>query len=797
MELRQAREAMEAPDDASYAIPPGDFADLLIEIGEGFKLVHIERSEDRHFVGYYDFQPLLERPLIRERLVSAVVALVGAITGQVDRPNLVLYPADDENRAAVLAREVSARLPRATLKALGRREELRPTSTLWAAGTCATYVDWGVVTARTARLALDEMADAGAGRATFIAIASQLDRESERHLRGLMSIRGRAEAGPPDELPLDSPSAAQVPVAFVPVTRIAATSFTRLGCPLCITVSDFAQYAAEAPSDFLQNHARLKIEVLRARHREDALSTHTDLYGAEMSLVERANLIHVWSVIDRARRSVAGRADLLDLIGDQEASDFELTAASLCRIVAARHDLLHSPPLSESTFRRAVVDAIMSLISPDRGDAFISVPLKQQAIIALRASSKDRLARDLADLVVTNIRSRMVIGEILLAVYSILRRPYYQGRSLMDSLVEGLANADTAATAAYREGHVDRDIAQSIRSLRRSATAITQRRAHRDELSAWAALRGAYREDISYHHHAVNRIAQIGRQLNDLATTIAVYSRDPERILPELERIYAAWDVCLDFLSADVLPFLAPLKNILTARYYREQVREVSVWAGWDALLSSKAITETDLPFGQTLLRLLREPSEFTDPFRSELRSEIEWMQRIFLGMSVPEEPAVEPRRRREALLHRWLSECPSELAKLAPRVREEMLLIGGQEPEGLAAIADHHALRRVRVFLPLPLLQEIAHVVANNIDEHGDVTRTTCRVTVEEAGKEMLIGFISVGTAISAHNVSSPHGGGLTGLAERIAPFGGAVEAFVSGEDFVTTVSLRRWNED
>ncbi len=253
-ELLASQAASEAKDDQRYPISPERLSELLEAHGDGFNLVHVERSEDRHFVGYYDFRTVLADDDLRGELARTVTDRIEALSPP-GYTHIVLYPADDENRAAVLAKDVGERLGAISVQPLERDRWSATVGQMWASGRVATFVDWGVVTARTARVALHQMANAGAVHANFIAVASQLDIETELHLTSLLSIQGRHLKSPAGELSLDPPTVGPVTVAFRPITRIASTAYSRTACPLCRAVSDFAIYAQECPTEFLRTHA--------------------------------------------------------------------------------------------------------------------------------------------------------------------------------------------------------------------------------------------------------------------------------------------------------------------------------------------------------------------------------------------------------------------------------------------------------------------------------------------------------------------------------------------------------------
>lgn len=768
----------------SYDIAPSELADILANHGDGFRLVHIERSEDRHFVGYYDFRTVLADDQLRAAFAEKATLRIRRLTpGGATRSHLVLYPADDENRAAVLAQDVAGRLNAIEVRPLPRDGTPIGPSPLFANGSTATFVDWGVVTARTARRALYELAQAGAAHANFVAIASQLDAETEVHLRGLAAVHGRQALRDTATLPLEEPSDCVTTVAFRPLTRIAATAYSRATCPLCRVVSEFVALAASCPSTLLQNIAEEKVELLRARPRDEALSATSDMYGAELSYAERSSLIRLWSILNRARSSPVDRHALIEVLQARDDPDSDLTAASVCRILAARHDLLHYPPLSDDHFRGLVVEVVLPVLC---GPTRFGFPLavRRQAVVVLRAASKQRFVQEIVSVLSPNIRSRAVVAEVLLATYSIMRRPYYQGSGLMDALVGALNEAQDLVQEAYREGRTDPDVVQAVRSLRRLATTLRTREDSSDAQGAWAALRGAYRDDIREHHHAVNRLGQIGRQLNDFAMKIALASGDPEWIGSELRRIAESWDVCADFLASSVLPYLKPLKDVLLAGYYQNRCGDPVVWSYWSRFLASDA-TEHDLAFGRELSRLLREPSAFGTVARSSLTSEVAWMRAIFLGVRRPTMP-----ERRQTLLYEWIKECPVPLSRFRDCLDSELLMAHSSARPVQLEKGDFDVLGQL-VFLPDGLVQDIANTLVNNVQEHGSLPETETRLSLKGVSDRLIATFQSVGTApgdvIGVQR-------GVEGLRRRVAAFGCQIDICVNGADFETRVSFGRW---
>ena len=236
-------------------------------------------------VGYYDLRALVSDEQNRRKLVELAAAKVIECCSDECPQHTVLFPGDDPGIAEAVAIDVAGCLPGAVARPIARVSgELADNGSDFLSSQHAVFVDWGVVTARTAREAISRMVAAGARQAQFIGIASQLDVESERHLNSLHTVWRPAPA-PLGQLELvvsdlkhasdvsgRSSHDTSVSVSFSCLTRIPSTTYSHATCPLCLAVADFSTLARSAPTDFLRAHAERKVDRLRARPRSAALA---------------------------------------------------------------------------------------------------------------------------------------------------------------------------------------------------------------------------------------------------------------------------------------------------------------------------------------------------------------------------------------------------------------------------------------------------------------------------------------------------------------------------------------------
>ena len=783
-----------------YPLTEQEFSESLEGLGEGFALAHVERSEDRHLVGYYDLRALVSDEQNRRKLVELAAAKVIECCSDECPQHTVLFPGDDPGIAEAVAIDVAGCLPGAVARPIARVSgELADNGSDFLSSQHAVFVDWGVVTARTAREAISRMVAAGARQAQFIGIASQLDVESERHLNSLHTVWRPAPA-PLGQLELvvsdlkhasdvsgRSSHDTSVSVSFSCLTRIPSTTYSHATCPLCLAVADFSTLARSAPTDFLRAHAERKVDRLRARPRSAALAWQGDLYGAVLDRNERSDLIRVWSKIERSRESVVARAELLiDLESMLDAgATGERWSVALCRILAARHDLLHSPPLSYSTFRRLVFDHALRLVVPNPGgQRTLSAPVVQQAVVVLRATSKQGFVDALPQIVGRNLRSRTVLGEALFGAYSILVRNYYPGPSTMAQLVSSLGEAEEMAERGLDGATADPDVLQTVRLLRRQAQLIRSRASASGPVDSWHALRHEYGAEVRDHHHAINRLGQIRRRLDDLVTEEALASSSVADRFAALERIGKLWDVCIDFFSANVLPYFRGVASPLTSEYYRDLVGSREQWRRWEDLVNSAEVDST-LEFGRLLSDLMRDPGAFDASSRAQLQTELEFLARFLLAIRSGGDGDV----RHSNFLATWLEECPTDLATFRECIETEL---AGSEPAGTLRVAE--SMRQVggrhRLFCPDGLLSEAASVVVENACSRSAGEPVLLEFCASERPDATNVVIRSLGTAFRSAEYRTG-GGGIQGLRRRMGAFGVEVGTRRSGSDFETSFAF------
>ncbi len=789
-----------------YPLTPDEFGNRLAALGVGFELVHVERRNARHLIGYYDFQALLAHEEFGPYLASLVVATVQQ-RSPADARHVVLFPARDVAIAGRLAELVAGQLGTPHIYPVSFESDDGLVAST-DSNTTATFVDWGVVTAGTARDAISASSYSGAGHVNTVILASQLDEPTEIHLNALGSVlRERvtlpeaADLGPLEqellrrERPVFSPprNSESVPVAFRCITRLPSITYQHATCPLCLAVSGMSDLLQVAPTAALRQVLFNKVHRLRAQPRESALGRATDLYGATLSVSERQALISVWSLMQRSLSDFAARKELLDLLASVSDSGVSReqrieTASGVCRVIAARHDLVHSPPLSYSEFRAALVDValILAVAEPE-----VEVPagLRRQAVVTLRAASKERYVQALPDLIAANVRHRSVVGETLVGALSILARRYYQRSELMVRLSAALDEA--VEQLGGHRATLDPDLSDSLRTLARQARIYRGQLRVDSDQEAWKELQQAYSPALREHHHAINRLRSITRRLDDLAMHDAIETgEDKAEVLGEILEL---WHRSAGFLSARVLPYVSKLSSRLSSEYYEELVGDPGVWASWLEIVRLDPELG-DLPFGLKLEAFSRAPETFGKSEQRNLLTEARALAQLVLYRGDEKTG-----NRRTALLFKWLDECPTSL----PEIAELFVEYGsraelGRDVELELDVSELSGQAEVSVFLPHGLLEELVSCIVDNM-RHGN-GRLSVSVRRDDSGLKLVAESIdsarsgTSGAGQDDRGAASGSEGGLVGMRRRLQEFDAELNWGTEAENFVTAINMPLW---
>jgi hypothetical protein len=749
--------------NADLPLAPDVFFHALEAAGIGFSVVHVERESQRHLVGYYDFPAMLDHPNVRDLAVSNVAAEIRRRTGTASPDRVLLcYPGDDERSAGELARLVAEVLELDSPRPLPR--PARGVTYPLALGKVVAFIDWGVVTSKTARAVLRGLVEGGATEAHFVAMTSQLDEDGELDLRSIAALHREVPAVGQADLLEKRPTVTEVvPVSFGSVTRVDSTHFTRATCPLCVTVSAMSQVGREIHDPVLASVARDKVGSLRPRTRDQALARPRDLYDMSLTPKERATLIRLWHELHLALTQPWARLQLLTTLRTTDPAERAEVGRALCRIVTARHDLLHSPPLSYRAFRTEIARLALDRVLSDPAS-----PVRRQAIVALRGASKPMFVESLSSIVQANSTRRDVVRELAFSIHSIAARPYYRGAELLERLLAELVQCEDLVRSAPLADDIDPDIRDSVSLLRRSVELeVLRAAADVSPPDAWAELKQSYAPHIELHHHALNTLAVLIRGLKDLATSQAVESDDERRRRSSLDRLVGNWHECAGVVATAILPYLPALRAPLSSAYYRERVASGSDWSRWLRLLKSD-LAEADLDVPVLLNELRADPSAFDEQARQDLEDAAEWLAR-FLLPPLDDRSIGDPRG--GAYLYDWLQECPVRVDQVLEYLKEQAR---GYESDPTIHVDDQQ--RPVRLFVPEGLMRELVDSLIKNKRRHAPEATLLVRVSTNAEAGTATLEFSNESVGDRPADEGPAHGA-LEGVRQRMAPFSAALD--------------------
>lgn len=790
------KEPSTASADLSYDIEEEQLTDLVAGCGVGFYLNHIERSADRHFITYVNVPELLQderaRPLLFDRLSAAVREWLSAQGGGVTR---VWYPADDTAGAGSLASSVSASIGDDAEVVPIPRPSQPETAVVLAPDAGAydahvVFVDWGVVTAGTVRDVGRMAVHSGARSFKCAILTSQLEIFAEAHLREIAAMKSGSGSPPVGTLPFEAGSPNAVPVDFEFLARSPVVAYRGDSCPLCRVSRHLVDMGKDAPTLFLRQHATDKMRVLRPRDREQVLREGVDLYGVPLRPGEAVESFRIRQLVKLSRSRNHPRLALLNELTDVATSRDTRRAVAWVRLLSCEHELLHVPPLSHAKFRDAVAQVAAMLLRP-QGGQLLEAGLRRQAIVALRAASKQAFLEAMPALLEDCIPTRIVVGELLFAAYTILRRPYYHGATVMHQLHAQLLACQEITREAVAAGDIDRDILDTVERLAREATTLVRRGgADMTAVEAWHKLRVEYLPQLDVHNRALGQVNLVRNWLSGPYGRAAADGKVARETV--VDEIAKSWSRCAEFLSSTVLPYLPRVRPMLEGGFYRETTSEED-WERWMELLDGGG-REQDVRFSRLLQRVVGE-RRFTEADRTALEVELQWVQRFLLSS---------PRDSSPATLAGWLQDCPTDLRDIPALALDELGVLRPKLPDVASKISVDAGDNLV--FIPGRLARDVFAQVATNLvkhrnEAHAEPVRVTIDARSVDDGVELVIansgtvprparstgrdGLSIVGT-----------GGGLEGLENRCREFDARLSYGLSDITgwFETRVLLRRW---
>ena len=746
------------------------------------RLGHFERPRRVHFSANIDLEWLFRRDDARERIAEAAAAAAtqalrelddehGSVSG--DDTIAIWYPGAPRSNAHTLAEETWQRLAAAGLPvARPRAAERIATGTVWqtlpvvpdaAPAKRVLIIDFGTLTGTTTTQLVQHAARSGAERIAAVILLNQFP----HHDTGMLGIVGAVRRNQDRSA---EPGSAAIPTLVRFIIESSIGALDALDCPICATRRKYADLG-RAPLR-LRVHARRLRELLKPRSWGEIFQTASgDLFNVPVAPADAADYLRWRGLLQLALRQTAPRKTVLDLLTElagQTAARDRFTKHGLIRLLAAEQHWLKLPPLRFEDCR-ARLAAICA------GELEISAPeppwLRAQAVMVLSIAAPQDFIAQLPDLLASIADEPIVVNQLLLDCYRLVRRPSHDSpvdhEELRNSLIRCRDYLEQSQSGWDHE--LIEDVLHVVRQLILLAEQSRQPQVAGVQ-SAWAAVREDWCRWVQRHHFEAS-VLRVRTFIEDLENA------EPD---PELAREAADdWATCAGQVQERALKFLPELREILAGQHIGELFGRED-----QARLVELTRTDTGGLFNasERLHRLIRTTRAVDSvdwvALRDDVLERINWWHRMFFAA------------------HRPDSESPALLVALfrsAPTSIREVFDLNVGAPGHAGAVVFHGDLD-VQVFCPRSLLREtVSHVFANA--ERHRITQEPQRFEValsRHGVDEVRLAIVNSGTAAG----TSP-GKGLAELDRSLRSFGGSLAGTPrsGGEwSFETVVTLQLW---
>lgn len=775
----------------AYPITPEQLLNWCTEESSLY-MGHIDRPVGRHYTGYIDARALISPGSESRRVImSRIQEAVDRDHKQLADPSVqieVWYPGTPWDPAYALARATSEALapssqggsePVGIPRRVGSRRFAFP-SLLAAAGKPkhVVIVDWNSVTGTTLEQMMRLAAGSGAAGISAVALISQLPSVDEGWLREIRAISGQRSAG---TLPTKLGSGRPIPVTVSFLTSLPLGYYPVSDCPVCQLRHEYSLLMSASPTQLLRRHADKRVRELQERDRASVLSSRPlDSYGVEVTAAEIAEVIQkrrrLKAALLDSRARLAVRTELRSASGSDATRQVQ---AAWVRLLATEPSWLRMPPLR---FRdlRATVAQIAFRVATEHTDSNV----RRQGIAVLRAASKRRFLSLLLELFLSARHDNSVLEEVLWAIFTSLRHPHLQTEDGLRHAEESLQQCEEALifdrTRAPNEVPLSGQL-QTWDHLRRSVR-LDRKLASGPIIgsqTAWAALQAGYARELALPN------SQLRSHGRDALLALKEWAREGDSSLEAWTKLLADIKECQDFISLSVLPYLAPLEDILTSEPYvaslnGEDLQRFLSLLGPQALMQIASV-------GELAADAARSPELVWNPLkRDALISEIQWWYEFFLNRGSPKALEGGP----GLTFSTWVEDCPTDLVAAL-----EVGLRYVQEKYRFAADQGPHTPDEALVFCDRRLVEDVvrgalmAAVDGQEPDPAGLTPHALYRLFLSDSSATLTITYPTGGEEASLST--------LERLAISLRPFAADLRVRSSGgEDGSREVSLafKRW---
>jgi hypothetical protein len=811
-----------------YDISPDEFLNLCRVVDGTLYFGHIERSVWRHFTTYLNAPRLIRREVnSRAPIINPFVEhIFNWVNDQVTRKKEqgqdaskfieIWYPGSSDDFAGQIADAVKDEITQSNsdIKVVRLRGIPRVASAgRWAfpaevrrldKNAHIVILDWGSITSVTVQQMIRLAAEAGAASVKVIVLLSQMLIEDEMALRGIKAVNALKYSEPGKvaasisqaKLPfnINHTEAAQdnekieensIPVEVVFLSFFSQGYYQPRDCPICNIRKEYASEAEHCPTELLRRHARETYELLKEKEREEVfIEEPGDLYKVPVITEEIANVVETRQQLQLALRSTEERKNVQIKLKALVDRGDPATKIAWLRLLATEPSWLKLPPLRFYDLRDDIAQIALHIAREDSGETF-QIGVRRQALIVLRAASKKRFIDELPNLLERCIDETSLVQQLLHDTFTYLKRPYHhnspdaikrvwQSLTQCHDYLQGIA------------GHVEfgLEYLYTVSSLLRAAEFLrfVSSLENPSPLEAWHSLREHFLNPMEQHCEAIGCMMDVLMNMRSPALPEAI----PDKV--KWRTVLEEWQTCQMFLSANVFPYLKPLKELLLGSYY-ELLTPVDERWRLDKLIEAGIPYEMDR-VADLLFDFAQSPYSFLDAIKRDVgKKEVEWWYNYFLNAGA------EPKRAasKEATLLKFLRRCPCELNEVVQFAIEDM------RNQGFAFHEEVINSRELetKVFCDKELLRNtIKHLIENAAGEkHSDRAKDAIPrirfIPVQVGESQICLMVLNDGTK------PTQRGKGLDALDRSLRTFDGHIEGAPFNEEawtYKAELTLLRW---
>lgn len=740
------------------------------QVPGALRLGHIDWPPNRHFSAFIRLDALLRHARVREDITDSVLATVAeafaeleitASPGQDGVPWDIWFVDSRDQDAGRLAVAVHTKLVASGAPAVAPTAIPRAVAgNVWAFPTSLrgedrerpiVIIGWTANTAGTMLNLIRLAASAGATSVVAVSMISQLD-TSDGEVMSMIRAVAR-------------PGGVQIPVAVRFVTASSITALTSHDCTICAARERYAVDEEETPEPLRIHAARLR-EMLRIRGQEEVShDAAKDLFTVPVNNDDVVGYLRWRGLLARALRDLGARQEAIDrleaLVLRDPPSD-TWSASALIRLLAAEQQWLKLPPLRFAVAR----DLLFNVCVTGLAEAVTApVWLRLQSLMVLSVTVPDRLAELIPRVVPRLADEPVLMDQLFLDCYRLLRRPPLDSPFDIQRLRQSLSEVREFLERNDQPNAHHRYVVSELINFVKHRT-----RPHpKSPQEAWDCLREELIRPVT-RHRLEAALLRVRGFVEDIADV------EPNR--NSIKNALDDWERCARQIDQRALVYLPALRGILGGEYVRD-------WFGrreqQRLLRAVQADDKALVGVNDRLNQLAHGAWQPGDPrwqaTRRKLLDRLNWWNRMFLAAHVPGTEA-------PAMIVQLVDSAPTEIVAVVQRVLDAHC----HEP-----VVHDVDSESARVFCPEDLLEDLIKHLLDNVRRHR-VPEEPCRLEISYHRTAETVHLL---LRNSGTRPSSTPGNGLMAFNDKLRPFEGSVTHQVPPEaewTFAVTVTLPVW---